>query len=462
MRRDMTLIRPTIIRVIRGLLVAALLVTGVREAAAQPGSVTGQGSRGEWTVTANVQLGSDGTAAGQLQIVRQAPGAKPTVCRYDAFTKLIIIVNQARFDASGVCRTDTKASSFGQTVSTHVVIIDNSEPGVGADKMEVTPLGQGGVAVPGGTLEAGNFQARSAPAPSLSDLQMADMRRLQAAANGKLEVQFQDGFPRSVLGRIPVEGGDPIERARRFLESYKDLYRLNDPNLALGVRRVSAVEGDPVQTVAFFESYKGLPVFGGEVVALLKGDVLYGTVGALLRTTKIETIPEIGPRQAEDIARLFAGRRAARALGQTELMIFDPSLTGDFAPELHLAWRVTLGGGPVQELFVDAHNGAVLRQVGLEKNDFELLVDSAEHDGNADDTAKGVGRVPRRRPGAAGFPQSARFQQRGGRKFYLNFFLTRDFTGEDSFTLVEHPCTVQDRSGPLEPFLPPPLPTTRR
>lgn len=370
----------------------ALLIVGRPSEAAPAGAVTGQGSRGEWTLTADVRLRSDGTVSGQMQIVGQIEGATtPLTCRYDSFRRMVIIVNQARFDASGTCEYRNESGRVEFAAENRVVIIDNGEPGTGRDALDVNFLGSSGVAIPGGVIDRGNFYVVAEPAPSLDELQLIALRRLRGASRNTAEVRFEHGFPRGVIAQIPVRGANPVERARLFLDDYKDLYRLNSPDLRLGVRRVVTPAGFSGQAVTFYQTVQGLPVHAGEIVVVLKDDVLYATAGALVTSDlRLNPVPEITAAEAENRARLFAGIGAALIAGRTTLMVFDRSLAGLASqppPDPRLAWQVTLGSPSPQRLLVDAHSGEVLLRVFLVDHAYELDLQTANNLVDASTTA---------------------------------------------------------------------------
>ncbi|AMY08354.1 Bacillolysin precursor [Luteitalea pratensis] len=361
----------------------ALLILGRPSDAAPAGAVTGQGARGEWLVTANVHLGPDGTVSGQFQVLGRLQDGTPLACRYDTFRRMVILVNQARFDASGTCgyRADGRGVEFA--AENRIVIVDNGEPGAGRDALDVNFLGTSGIAIPGGAIDRGNFDVAAAPQPSLDELQLTALRQLQAASRNTAEVRFEHGFPQGVIGQIPVRGADPVERARLFLDDYKDLYRLNSPDFRLGVRRVATSPAAPVQVVTFFQTVQGLPVHGAEIVVVLKGDILYGTSGSLIPSgVRLNPIADITAEDAENRARLYAGFRGAAITGRTGLTVFDPSLAGLASrppPHPALAWQVTLGNPNPQRLFVDAHTGEVLLRVFLGEQDYELDLETANN-----------------------------------------------------------------------------------
>jgi Zn-dependent metalloprotease len=363
--------------------VLALLMADRSVSAAPAGAVTGEGSRGEWSVTANVHLRPDGAVRGQLLIRGRRPDGTRSICRYETFPRMAFLVNQARFDASGICESDTAAGPVTFPAENRIIIADNGEPGVGRDTIDVNFLGSSGIAVPGGVIDRGNFDVAPAPEPSLNDLQLTALRRLEAASSQPAEVRIEHGFPRGVLARIAVRGDDPVERARLFLHDYRDLYRLNSPQLHLGVRRVVAPPGLGIQTVTFFQTVHGFPVHGGEIAVVLKDGTLYATAGALVTSdVRLNPVPELTAADAEREARRFVGALNAVVAGRTELSVFDPSLAGLASqppPDPRLAWRVTLGAPTAQRLFVDAHTGQVLHRVFLGERAYELDLETANN-----------------------------------------------------------------------------------
>ena len=78
------------------------------------------------------------------------------------------------------------------------------------------------------------------------------------------------------------------------------------------------------------------------------------------------------------------------------------------------------------------------------------------HAAISDDRGSGVAKLPRFRA-----DRTLRFQPRGGRTYYLNFFLTPAFGGTEDFTLVERACTIGDRSTGSRGGPSPPTPVSR-
>ncbi|TAK14371.1 MAG: hypothetical protein EPO32_02105 [Anaerolineae bacterium] len=188
--------------------------------------------------------------------------------------------------------------------------------------------------------------------------QVVAMEQLQADASRPPEFLFRNGQPIALIANVEVSGGDPVERALAYLEKYGDLYNLGDPNLELHVEKVDTFEGE---TVTFFQTYQGLPVFGGELVVSLSGNQVITTAGDILSEVRLDPVPALAPAEAEMAAKAAAGEGSGIVLGVTTLMVFDESLLSEELPrDTHLAWQVTLGGGNPARYYVDANTGEVL------------------------------------------------------------------------------------------------------
>lgn len=205
----------------------------------------------------------------------------------------------------------------------------------------------------------------------IPDSQMAAMRQLEADSETPPDLYFQDGFPRFVSGSFLVEGADVVERARNFLETYQELYRIANPDLELAARRVSEQEAET--NVVFYQTYKSIEVFASEIVVTLNGDRVNATVGGLLNgDLAVDVTPLLSESQAEESAIADLAMPNALIAGTTTLMIFDPSLLSDAPTETHLVWRVTLNGSVPWQFFVDAQTGSVVFKYSLAQGDYDF------------------------------------------------------------------------------------------
>ena len=211
-------------------------------------------------------------------------------------------------------------------------------------------------------------------APSIDDPKIEALHRLENAAGDQLAITFQNGFPRGVLGSIPVQGENTIEKAWNFLQEYQDFYRQNDPKLALHVRRVS---GEDDQFVLFYQTYLGIEVLGSEILVMVNGDNVTATVGGLLPAgVVLDTFPLVDAPRAIEIAKQEVKQPNPFLVGEETLLIYDPSIFEDVSSQRHLVWRIPLGPG-VSRVYVDAYTGEVVMVNELFSEAYELDLEDA-------------------------------------------------------------------------------------
>ena len=275
-----------------------------------------------------------------------------------------------------------------------------------------------GLLVPGslrGSIDAGAERLRPAPV----DPQESALRRLRRAADGPTSVAFENGFPRVVLTSVPTEGDTLIKQATRFIREYKELYGLfmgnpfavaspewnrlgladTDQRYRDFLRLMEAYQGKPTSTpdlslsvqtvdpalgaVAFRQTYKGVPVLGGELLVFVRDGRVTATVGTLISDLTLDVAPRLTDGDAEEAARRALGMRGAHALARTDLVVFDDSLLSTRAftrPSPHLAWRVALAAGERPVVYVDADDGRLLFssvQVNAHTDDYDLDLEDA-------------------------------------------------------------------------------------
>jgi Zn-dependent metalloprotease len=197
------------------------------------------------------------------------------------------------------------------------------------------------------------------PSPEELTRQAISLQRLEKNSERHPRVYFKNGFPAFVGGWIETEGDHPVTRAQNFLSTYQDMYLQSDPDLVLEVERTEILEG--IDVVTFYQTYKGIRVFGGGIVVRLAGDYVFDTAGVLLKKTKLNTEPIIPMQRAGVIARqALELPEEAPVVGQTMLMVYDPGMFEELPPQAHLVWRVNLGGGEPWQALVDAHTGEMV------------------------------------------------------------------------------------------------------
>ena len=213
--------------------------------------------------------------------------------------------------------------------------------------------------------------ALPSPSPTPLDPQAAALQRLEEDSLKAVDLDFRHGFPTYVNGLFSVKGVDPVTRAENFLELYRDLYRQNDPDLTLAVKRLA---GQDKQNVVFFQSYKGVPIVGSEIVVYQEGEQITTTVGALMTNLEMDITPTIPAQKAEEILRKDLGFPSGEQVTvESRLMVYDRSLFGEGDPDPHLVWRIMFGGMVPIEGFVDAHDGEIIETIPRRHSDIHTI-----------------------------------------------------------------------------------------
>jgi Zn-dependent metalloprotease len=198
----------------------------------------------------------------------------------------------------------------------------------------------------------------SPAAEALPDPQRDAYEALAAASSSAPLLNLANGFPRSVTAHTSLVGDTPAAQALSFLETYQDLYLLRSPDLELGVEDVQ--EG-PLTIVTLFQTYRGLPVYGGKLTVTIAPDGTLTTIGELLTAeVDLEVTPGLTDGEAFELARAHLEEPDAALAGPARLVIYDASLLDTVTPDPHLAWQLPVHAAAPWEYFVDAHDGKVL------------------------------------------------------------------------------------------------------
>ena len=230
---------------------------------------------------------------------------------------------------------------------------------------------------------AGYFFLRSNTPVDTADAQQTSLAQLQQDSESEPVFHFYNGFPGFAQVSVSVQGDDPVERARNYLQTYQDLYLQNHADLSLEVLRE---DGD---RVAFYQTYKGLRVYAAEIVVSLQGNTVFATVGNLLTSDverqALDIVPAITDADAANLARLELEQPNAEIIGNPELVVFDPSFVSEDPGIVHLAWQFTLNGSETMQVLVDAHNGELLFVMPFSLDSIDLDMQDAEDEANASD-----------------------------------------------------------------------------
>ncbi|MBI3867308.1 MAG: M4 family metallopeptidase [Verrucomicrobia bacterium] len=227
------------------------------------------------------------------------------------------------------------------------------------------------------------------PNPFETDPQAISLRALQAASTAPVDIAWRNGFPGGLRAKVRVGGATPEERAREFVRNYKDLMKLQNPDTELAVTKVTQEGLDDVKLA---QRYHGLQVYGGEIVVTLSGDEVVALTGNVLPLAVLDQVgfnmnPTLTREQAIEIARADqeVQRPAAEIQVIAELVVYDERLFTEAPLDPHLAWKVDMRFSE-NSVVVDAQTGAIVARLSKARaHDFDLDIQDAEHEANAND-----------------------------------------------------------------------------
>ncbi len=224
---------------------------------------------------------------------------------------------------------------------------------------------------------------------AIADMEGAAGGRIRTVASEKTDLVI---FLGTELGK-PIKGrlsaADPAQdRATDFLDRFGRAFGIDDPS-ELSLSNVSAVDEVGLEHVRFRQTYRGVPVTGGEVMVHLRGaDVVSANAKVLDDLGDID----VQPRVSVGKAAALATQAITEQFGKRKVWFSDPrleilnrGLLGERASATRLAWFVEARALDLREyLWLDAASGKILLQ-------FSQLTDAKDRQVyDADDPGDGV------------------------------------------------------------------------
>ena len=236
------------------------------------------------------------------------------------------------------------------------------------------------------------------------------VRNLESDTRGQAMVRVDDAgkarFVRLPEKSLPRLGGrSSTDKARNFFRRYGDAFGVADADRELIAVR-SFRDSSGMEHVVFQQSYRGTPVFGGDLRAhFSKGGDLVAVNGVFVDSLKISTEPNLTVEVASQIAirKVFSGLQkekraslsaedapitgsdeselAELSAASVRLVVFNTGLVRGTFGTNHLAFEVeVVNAGPsIREfVYVDAHSGKVIDQItGIYDAKFRRAFDAA-------------------------------------------------------------------------------------
>ena len=173
-------------------------------------------------------------------------------------------------------------------------------------------------------------------------------------------------LPHAVASTLSTEQRDT--RARDFLASYRDEFLDATTPLDIEVIHISPVGRNGANHVRFQQSFKGIPVRGGEAIVHLSEEGVTSVESKLISNLGgIEMTPQISSSDAITAARsVFNHRYKNRIIDFTvpQLEIINvEQMHGNNAGVARLAWLIEATGDLDELIWVDAITGDMLAQV---------------------------------------------------------------------------------------------------
>ncbi|HEX6624804.1 MAG TPA: M4 family metallopeptidase, partial [Pyrinomonadaceae bacterium] len=228
-------------------------------------------------------------------------------------------------------------------------------------------------------------ETKAAPAASAA----LDKLRRASGAEIRAHVARETGhydFVRAAGGGVlaPAHAGSsPEERAAAFLREHGALVGLGDaerqalggPASPLKTARVveDAVGG---QHVRLGQTYRGLPVFGAQVVVHLNARGVTAVNGHFVPGLRLDTRPAVKQAAAEAAAVRERFGSAPLSVVKTELAIYRVGLLEGFEGPSVLAYavEVTDGGATRAQVWVDALKGTILNRISLNHKALDRVI----------------------------------------------------------------------------------------
>jgi hypothetical protein len=120
-------------------------------------TLRGKGMRAASTLGGTLVRAADGTVSGDFVIVLTSPTDTATSCRYAKFEKVERLGKKVAFDGFGTCITVAPSGAVSSWKAHNRFAFVLGARGA-ADSIDVNMVGPSGITIPGGSLDAGDFE----------------------------------------------------------------------------------------------------------------------------------------------------------------------------------------------------------------------------------------------------------------------------------------------------------------
>lgn len=186
---------------------------------------------------------------------------------------------------------------------------------------------------------------------------------------------------------IPLAGtGDAEARAQEFLSTYGDAFGVG-PEVEMITDRIRPIDEVGMEHVRFRQTYRGVPVAGGELTVHLRDRSVVAVNAKTLADFKgVETVPNVTAKEAQGLARDFLAKTLGvtdAELSEPRLELLDKGLLGRRSFSTELTWFIEARRIDLREyLWIDALYGKPALQFSQLTDARDRLVYDADDPGD--------------------------------------------------------------------------------
>lgn len=165
----------------------------------------------------------------------------------------------------------------------------------------------------------------------------------------------------SSVGERELSYSDNTEFNKNFLSAQLKQKNFMDVQISRGNLVISKIQDDPLAGMKhhrFCQKFKGLPVFGGEVIYHFKNDYVASITGKYFPIKELDTAPAISREEAVEIFQSHLQQEGLKVESGDFLLIIFPGEDGQY----HLAYQITLEKEGYYSMtgIIDARTGKIL------------------------------------------------------------------------------------------------------